>query len=360
MLSRGGAYVKRYSLYMEPENEGNIWRNNYLREVLRFVDREKNVADAARAEFFAPRTDSIAKYESDIVKLRSEYRQMLGIPFFEVRCPVSEPVKSYEVAEDDLSRVYRVTIPVIDGLSMYGIWLEARVDNPAPLVIHPTGGNGTPERLCGFYRDAADYRDIVRRFLLKGVHVFVPQFLLWISQKDGDAYNRYNIDMNFKQLGTSIAGYEVFSLEKALDWLTALPCVDKNRVGMAGLSYGGYYTLLTAAADTRIKAAYSSGAYKDSFEHNERDSATDMTFEGAARKFLDNEFIGLICPRPIFVELADNDYLFDAIAGGKRIAQVADVYRALHIPDRFVYRVFKGLHEYPRDDAGFNFIMEHI
>ncbi len=351
--------MKKYSLYTEKEDAGNEWRNAYLKELLEFIEKEKGKADKTRRKYFSPSLTSVEAYEADTAIFREEYRRMLGINYFNRFEAPSEPVEKYEVAEDTLSKIYRVRIPIVKGLKMYGIlFLADSGGGKAPLVIHPHGGHGTPERTYGFFGEG--YHEMVRRFLLKKVSIFMPQLLLWVSDTDGDQYNRFNVDMNLKQLGTSLAGLEVFSIQKAIDWLVQEEGVDSDRIGMAGLSYGGYYTLLTTAADTRIKVGYVSGAYKDSFLHNDRDDATDMTFEGAANKFLDNEFIKLICPRPLFIEAASDDYYFDAEASRLRSFEPTETYASLKLSDRFRFRIFEGIHEYPRDDEGLDFVLEHL
>lgn len=42
-----------------------------------------------------------------------------------------------------------------------------------------------------------------------------------------------------------------------------MPEIDADRVAMIGLSYGGYFTLHTMAADNRIKAGYCAGVFND-------------------------------------------------------------------------------------------------
>jgi dienelactone hydrolase len=351
--------MKKVSLYTEKEGAGNEQRNGYLKEILGLIAAGKERADRERRKYFSPFTQSVAAYRADIEKYRAEYRRMLGIPYFEAMETPNEAVALEEVAEDSLGKIYRVKVPVVKGLHLYGILFIARADKKLPMVVFQHGGNGTPEGVTGFFGSGV-YHEMLRRFLHRGVSIFAPQLLLWVAGKDGEAHNRYLVDMNLKQLGTSIAGLEVFALPKAIDGLAGEPYVDTGRIGMAGLSYGGYYTMLTAAADTRVKSAYMSGAYKDSFLHNELDSATDMTFEGAAFKFLDNEFFKLICPRALFAELASDDIYFKATDAESRSHEVAETYRALGIESQFRYRTFTGVHEFPLDDEGLDFMLERL
>jgi esterase FrsA len=54
------------------------------------------------------------------------------------------------------------------------------------------------------------------------------------------------------------AGAEVYSA--VIDYLVEHPRVDRNRIGMLGVSFGGYWATRMAAADTRIRAAVANGA----------------------------------------------------------------------------------------------------
>ncbi|MDT4912174.1 MAG: hypothetical protein QOC66_1302 [Pseudonocardiales bacterium] len=51
--------------------------------------------------------------------------------------------------------------------------------------------------------------------------------------------------------------------ETVIDWALAHTHADKNRIGMLGISYGGGISLLTAAADSRIKAVVSMSGWSN-------------------------------------------------------------------------------------------------
>ena len=48
----------------------------------------------------------------------------------------------------------------------------------------------------------------------------------------------------------------------AITYMCKKDYVNEDKIGMIGLSYGGYYTMHTMAADTRIKAGYSNAVFK--------------------------------------------------------------------------------------------------
>lgn len=61
------------------------------------------------------------------------------------------------------------------------------------------------------------------------------------------------MEHQLKLLGGSFASLETLMVMRSIDALCHKPQLDSSRVGMLGLSYGGLYTLLVAAADPRIR-----------------------------------------------------------------------------------------------------------
>ena len=114
---------------------------------------------------------------------------------------------------------------------------------------------------------------------------------------------------------------------------------------MAGLSYGGFYTLYTTAADTRIKAALASSHFNDRTVYN----WYDKVWKGAALNFLDPQVALLVSPRFLRIEVGDNDELFDAELAQKEFKTVKEYY----LPEENIkFNVFKGVHEFCPEDEG--------
>lgn len=342
------------TVYMENQDAGNSFRNGYLHETLEFIAKEKERADCHRRDYFKPDFTGEAAYALSVEKYREEFGNMLGLPYFSRFAGSAGSVETAEAAEDSFSRIFRVRIPVLPGLALYGL-LFRNHKGRAPIVVVQHGGQGTPE-LCGGFFGSENYNEIVRRFLLRGTHVFAPQLLLYQAERFGEKYDRPAVDSALRQLGTSLAALHVYELRKALDWLETLPFVCAGKIGMAGLSYGGFYTLMTAAVDTRIRAAYVSGFFNDRFRYN----WTDMILPGQAGRFMDPEIAGLICPRPLFAESGSEDPLFDAKSAMEQSEQAEKYYCALHLHDRFRFRIFQGAHEFCKSDEGVEFMIAHI
>ena len=104
---------------------------------------------------------------------------------------------------------------------------------------------------------------MTRRILKNDVHVFAPQLLIWCPERYKLPFERVDIDRDLKQVGSSITAIEIYSIQKALDLFSEKPYIDEERIGMIGLSYGGFYTLFTAACDKRIKSCISCSFVND-------------------------------------------------------------------------------------------------
>lgn len=346
--------------YQEKPAASVPYRERQLSEINAFIKKERKDADARRATNFCPTTTSIAVYEKDCRKLRKSYLSMLGYPL--THAPADLPplhAKSERVASDDICTIDRLHIPALKGLNTYGIlFMPHGVQNP-PLVIAQHGGQGTPELVAGFDNGSANYNDMIYRLLKHKVAVFAPQTLLWMQDgpdQRGPKFDRTRIDAQLKQLGGSITALEVFMLRRAVDYFQTRKDINARQMGMIGLSYGGFYTLFTAAAEPRIKAAVSSCFFNDRYLYD----WTDWTWNNAANTFLDPEVASLICPRPLWIEVGIMDELFAVKNARREVKKVAARYLALGLGERFHFKAFSGGHELDKDDAAIRFLVRNI
>lgn len=344
------------NLYEEPRDTGNPFRIDYLAQVQEIIRKRRLESAAIRQRFFNPDMHCAEAYAKSIEPLRQELRRMLGWPLWGSTPEVSPalPQESF-VATDDLGDIFRLQIPVMPGLSLYGIlFLPHHTEPPFRLVLSQHGGQGTPEITAGFF-GSDNYNDMTRRLLRRGFAVFAPQLLLW-NEKDGPTFDRQQIDVQLKQVGGSITALEIYCLQRALDHLLSRSDMIRDGAGMMGLSYGGFYTLFTAALDTRIQAAVSSCFVNDRFQYD----WPDWTWFDAAYRFTDSEIMGLICPRAFYVELGDKDELFEASSALPSLEEARTRYEALGISESFQSKVFSGTHELDKSDEGIDFLCRFL
>lgn len=343
------------NLYRESPDVGVTYRQAMLDEVHQLIIRKRAEAHRSRAEYFQPRTDSLAAYETDCLGYRQDLIAMLGWPLPSWTAATAPLAREEFQGEDDLGKIYRLWIETLPGITTYGLFFVPHGSGPFPLVIAQHGGLGTPELCSGLAGDTTNYNDMVRRVLRRGVAVFAPQLLLW-SKERGPAFSIPDLDKQLKQLGGSLAALEIFRITQSISFLAGKSIIDGERIGMIGLSYGGFYTQFCAAIDPRIKVAVSSCFYNDRFVYD----WPDWTWLNSGNQFLDAEVASLICPRPLFIEIGQKDELFRADLAHPEIEKLARRYAALGKTNNFVWKIHPGGHELDREDDAISFLAGHL
>lgn len=133
----------------------------------------------------------------------------------------------------------------------------------------------------------------------------------------------------------------------ALELLARRAGVDANRLGCAGLSYGGRMTMLTTAVEPRIKVAVVSGALNVMQERiRGRYSCGAQVIPGLLEYGDVPEIAGLIAPRPAVWEVGAQDGLIDPEFAADALKRMEKVYSALGAADRLLVDRFDGGHSW--------------
>jgi dienelactone hydrolase len=117
-------------------------------------------------------------------------------------------------------------------------------------------------------------------------------------------------------VGTNALGFFYLNMRRGLDYLAALPQVDSSRLGVTGLSGGGWQTILLSSTDPRVAVSVEVagfGALQSNLTHpvdtNEiEENATDLT-QGEDYPLL----VAMRAPRPtLLIHNAEDDCCFRA------------------------------------------------
>lgn len=334
--------------YVEEKNTGDKYRKDYLFSLEKMIEHLQSEADKARSDYFNKMKNSQEEY-------RKQLFMMLGKPLCDYQ-QTEIPRADVELCfHDERIKISRMQLTMSIGIKFYGMFFEHSGNEIRPLVIAEHGMLGTPELCSGlFATGSSNYNDMVMRVFDKGVNVFVPQPLLWNDKiyepNFGGASieaKRESIDAKLKQLGSSITAVEIYAIMKSIDYLSTLKNVNKEKIGMMGLSYGGFYTLFTAACDTRIKAAFSCCQYNNRFVY----PRVDWTWFNSGYTFLDNEVASLVYPRHLFLTVGKNDPTFDYKEAEKEYLKLIHMYDDSSWVD---FCSFDGEHEFIKDDQLLN------
>lgn len=309
---------------------------------------------------------SPAQLAADPERYRAAYRDLLGIPTCERVFGAGAPaVTETPVGTDDLCTIARLVFTLAPGVCFTGLLLRPLHEpvDPMPLVITQHGGGGTPE-LCSDMVGKNNYNHMVRRVLARGATAFAPQLLLWNCGAQNNpgiphfdpVYDRSKVNLSLRQCGTSIVGFEIYAISRALDYLLAHEPVRPDRCGMIGISYGGYYTLHAMAAEERITAGYSAAIFNDRLRYNWH----DMVWRDSAAHFLDAEVAGLCAPRHLWIEVGKTDPVFDWTSIPAVFDEAQSYYDAQSVPDAIHLNLWDGGHTITDTDDGMDFLFAHI
>lgn len=166
-------------------------------------------------------------------------------------------------------------------------------------------------------------------------------------------------------------GLAVFyeSLRRSLDIALSLPHVDRTRVGVTGLSGGGWQTIMLSALDTRVTLANPVAGYS-SYVTRAQWPATDLGDSEQTPSDLATiadypHLNALVAPRPLQLTYNARDTCcFRADhAAGPMVQWASPVFRLLGAADRFAYYVNHDEgHNYERDnrEALYRFLHQHF
>lgn len=340
-------------IWSDEPSKADCYREAYLNGLNAYIDRMNKEKRALRESFMPPER---------LVKNADEYRETylkaLGIKNYD------EPprVEKEAVGEDEYSYIYRLKVFVEDDVPFYAMLLLPRAaEKKVPLVIFQHGGGGTPELAADFY-GKNNYNKSVRRFCERGCAILMPQLLIWSTTESETQrahnipYDRNKLDTAFKRFGRSMTGFEISAIIRCLDYALTLPMIDSEKIAMSGLSYGGYFTLYTMAADTRIKAGYASCAFGDRDVY----PLSDWTYQNSASLFQDAEVAALCAPRKLVIEVGKVDPVFNYESAVTEIPRVKPYFEAWGVPDNFRFNLHEGAHTFTDTDEYFDFIVNSL
>lgn len=341
--------MKKY--YSEEVVKDTRYRAEYVQTIDAFLEAEKQKAEEKRKAFISPQS-----YVQNPELYRQQYKQMLGFPLTCAR-EMPQCIEKTFVGRDGNVDIYRMQFLMPFGIKFYGMYFQ-QVDRTQshPFIFGLHGGWGTPELIASIHHNSSNYNHLIRRMTDRGADVFAPQLLLWNMDTYGNTYNRAYADGKLRQLGGSMTAMEVYFLQCVLDYFESCEPVDMQRLGVAGCSYGGMYTVALTAAEPRVKACYSCSWVNDCFVN----SWADWSYSNAQFTFTTAEMMALIAPRPLVAAMGDKDALFGSALTEKEVQKVLPYYQAFGAAEHIKCVVFDGTHEVDKGEEELDFLFTHL
>jgi dienelactone hydrolase len=149
--------------------------------------------------------------------------------------------------------------------------------------------------------------------------------------------------------GENPLAQNLWDLARCLDILETHALVDRARIGMVGLSYGGTVTLFLAAWDERVAACVVSGYFSSWAEAHKMpwNMCGSQVLVGMLGQLEHVDLGALIAPRPMLIESGTEDDLFPSAVATAGYERLRRVYADLGADDdRIALDVFEAGHQW--------------
>ncbi|MFA5393470.1 MAG: alpha/beta hydrolase family protein [Candidatus Ratteibacteria bacterium] len=193
-----------------------------------------------------------------------------------------------------------------------------------------------------------------------------PDLRVFGERRDGwDPFpGRDACNINFIKgalLGIYTLTLNIWDFKCCLDYLETRAEVNKDRIGMMGLSQGGTMTTFTSAAEPRIKAANIIGYVCPwrSFAITRGNFCGSQLVPGIHRYFDTDDIAGLIAPRPLLLDMGIYDncfYIQDLLKGYEGVKKI---YQAAGVADRLWTDIHPEGHAFGGNKA-FEFFKKYL
>jgi dienelactone hydrolase len=311
------------------------------------------------------------EWEKKLPRLRREYLDMLGLDPLPEKTPLKATVTGTVEHEG-------VVIEKLHYQSKPGLYVTANLYRPKeakgklPAILYVCGhagkgrdGNKTAFQDHGLWFANNGYVCLIVDTLQLGEIPGIHHGTYGLTEKKPADNKPLEVRMWWQALGYTPAGVECWNGIRGIDYLVSRPEVDKDRIGVTGISGGGASTIWIAAADERVKAAVPVSGMSDleSYVTNKIiNHHCDCMLLVNTYQWEWTTIAALIAPRPLLFANSDNDTIFPMDGNRRIIERLRQVYKMYDKPDLVDDYVSKGGHDYRPDlrVAVFKWINKHL
>jgi dienelactone hydrolase len=258
-------------------------------------------------------------------------------------------------------RLHKLRYEIVPGFDSVAILYDPEnVNGRAPAILNVIGHEHAGE--------AAEYEQ--KRCINFAKRGIVALSLGWIGFGElEEPENAHDYAAHLDLVGSNALGLFYLAMRRGLDYLAALPYVDPARLGLTGLSGGGWQTTLLSALDERVAVSVEVAGI-GSLESNLTHPVDTDEIEENATDLTDGEdypdFVAMRAPRPtLLVHNAEDNCCFRAALVKPYIYdQVRPFFRLLGQPDALGWHENRdpGTHNYQIDnrEQAYRFFTEHF
>ena len=307
-------------------------------------------------------TNSLEEYEKQLPVYRERFATDVIGRFDRELLPLNP--RTRQAYTNEKWTGYEVVLDVFPDVIAYGLLLlpsDLKPGERRPVVVCQHGLEGRPQDTIGA-ESYQYYKAFAARLAERGFITFAPQNLY-----------RYQDEFRVLQRKANPLGKTLFSIitpqhQQIINWLKQQPCVDGERIGFYGLSYGGKTAmrvpaLLTDYCLSICSADFNEWVDKNASTRNPRSYVWSGEYEifefDLGSTFNYAEMAALIAPRPFMVERGHDDGVADDETVAYEFAKVRRLYDKLGISDRREIEFFIGPHTI-NGQGTFAFLHKHL
>lgn len=332
------------------ENQLSAYLTNYL-----VVEYEARAAKAWNRDY-----SSISAFKRSVEPNREKWRTMV------IKPPVIRKTGALKTRPYLLGNVkgewIELPLGMIKAEAILAFPPKASKEKPVPIIIVQHGIGSNPE--SPFEEDgeiSKEYHAYALALLKAGFAVLAPLNLRSTERRN-------HIESLCRLANISLPGIELVRLQNLLDTVLNDSRIDKEKVGMWGVSLGGMATMFFMPLEPRIKAGVVAGWFNERRNKmvipDKRYSSfwpeeSHAFFSGWLTQFSDDDLVSLICPRPLMIQTGKKDNIAYWPQVIDEFKKTKVPYEKLGIDDRIQLLIHEGIHE-TIVDAGVNFLTKWL
>jgi dienelactone hydrolase len=208
-------------------------------------------------------------------------------------------------------RIRKLRYEIVPGFDSAALLYEPEnLSGKIPAILNLNGHVGPPGK-------TVEYKQ--KRCINYAKHGILALNLEWFSFGELDKKgNEHWFGAHLDLVGVNELGLFLLEIRKGLDYLYNHPNVDRNRIGVTGLSGGGWQTITLTALDERVKASNAVAGFASLRARVEAKRYGDLgdVEQSATDSLIGSDFshlVALVAPRPILLTYnAEDDCCFRA------------------------------------------------
>lgn len=226
---------------------------------------------------------------------------------------VEAPAKFEEagIVEGHGYRIRKLRYEIVPGFQSVALLYEPEnLNGKVPAILNVNGHVGPPGK-------TVEYKQ--KRCITFARHGILALNLEWLSYGELDRKGgQHDFGHHLDLAGANGVGLFYLAMRKGLDYLYDHPNADRSRLGMTGLSGGGWQTIVLSSLDERVKATNPVAGFSSIISRVEAKEYGDLgDFEQSATDMFDGvdftHLTALMAPRPTLLTYnAEDDCCFRA------------------------------------------------